>query len=135
MPKMAEGSVTQQPSPGHILGRISNELVSLHKATCGKGATDAVTHAVGDTVVCVMRGILTLADQTLVRAGEVSAVRVQRERLHHAMRSDAKAVVERHTGRAVATVLFAVEPVDEVETIVFILELGTEAGSNGDGLR
>ena len=135
MPKMADGSVSHQLTRGHILGRISNELVSLHKATCGKGATDAVTHAVGDTVVCVMRGILTHADQTLLRNGEVSAVRAQRERLHHAMRADAKTVVERHTGRDVATVLFAVEPDDEIETIVFVLDPEIEAGSNGDGLR
>jgi uncharacterized protein YbcI len=132
MAKMAEASVTHQPVPGHTLGEISNELVSLHKATCGRGATDAATHFAGDAVVCVMRGVLTHADRTLLRSGEENSVRAQRERLHHTMRADAKAVVERHTGRNVATVLFGVEPADEIETIVFVLERDT-AASNGDG--
>jgi uncharacterized protein YbcI len=131
MAKMAEASVTHQPTPGHILGHISNELVSLHKATCGRGATDAATHVAGDTVVCVMRGVLTHADQTLLRRGEESAVRAQRERLHHAMRAEAKAVVERLTGREVTTVLFAVEPAEEIESIVFLLEREPGAGDNG----
>ena len=129
---MADVSVFHPPYSGQILGHISNELVSLHKATCGKGATDAATHVCGDTVVCVMRGILTRADRTLLRHGEESAVRAQRERLHHAMRPEAKAVVERHTGRKVTTVLFAVEPTDEIETIVFVLRRETGGGANGN---
>jgi uncharacterized protein YbcI len=128
---MADVSATYQPLPGHILGEISNELVSLHKATCGRGASDAATHVAGDTVVCVMRGVLTHADQTLLNNGEESAVRAQRERLHHAMRAEAKAIVERHTGREVTTVLFAVEPAAEIESVVFLLSRETAGGGNG----
>ncbi len=116
---------------GPALGAIANGLVSLHKATCGKGPIDAVAHATGDTIVCVMHGGLTLAERTLLDEGHENLVRRQRDALHQAMRPKAKALVEHQLGRAVETVLFATEPADEVEAFIFVLARDDSADGEG----
>ena len=118
---MHEAAPTNPGPSNRELGALANDLVSLHKATCGRGPTEAVAHAGGETITCVLRGGLTKADKTLMQHGDVGVVINQRERLHHVMRADATSLVERHTRRKVATVLFACDPADEVEVLVFLL--------------
>jgi uncharacterized protein YbcI len=117
----------EKPS-GRVLAEISTELVQLHHRLYGKGPTKAKSYVVDDTVVCLLRGGLTPAEQTLVDEDDATAVRRLRGDLHKAMEEPAKAIVSKATGRNVIARISQVQPDADLAVEVFVLEPPPERG-------
>jgi uncharacterized protein YbcI len=118
---MQTESTTSAPPYGPSLDVIANDLVSLHKVTCGRGPERARAQLTDDMLVCVLRDGFTTAEESLIRHGRGDTVIGHRARLHDTMRSPAIAIVERALGREVDTLLHSVEPDKRIEALIFIL--------------
>jgi uncharacterized protein YbcI len=119
---MADVQTISAPAPGSAHEAITNELVALHKGTCGKGPSNARVHVGADVVVCVMRDGLTRLEQTLVEEGHADAVAEQRRLLHAAMRDRAVEIVQEALGRRVVSFMPASDSAMGIESFVFVLE-------------
>jgi uncharacterized protein YbcI len=119
---MADVTTISTRSPGWALETITNELIALHKATCGKGPSTARVHAAGNAVVCVMHEGLTRLEQTLVECGHAETVADQRRLLHTTMREAAVALIERVLERRVVSFMPSSDPAAAIESFVFVLE-------------
>ena len=106
---------------GRELVELSNEMVALHRENFGRGPGAARSFRDGGTVVCMLIGIYTAAERTLIVAGE--AEHVQRTRTLHqeALKGEYKANVERILGRPVTAFLSAVHVDPDVAIEVFLL--------------
>jgi uncharacterized protein YbcI len=114
--------VAAEEVPGEILAGISTELVQLHHRVFGKGPTKAKSFFVEDTVVCLLRGGLTTAEQTLLDEDDVDAVHRLRDNLRDAMETPAKAIVEKAIGRRVTAYISEIRPDADLAVEVFVLE-------------
>jgi len=119
-------AVTEEgdPAEGHggaLLAHISNEVVRTLKESFGRGPERAKSYMVDDLLFVVMRGGMTVAEQTLVEAGEHDLVRSYRQSYENHMAGRLSGLIERLTGRTVITyqsqVLF--EPFISIEVFVF----------------
>ena len=97
-PDWTAGVATER-QPG-LLADISNAMVGLKKEFYGKGPTKAKTY-VNDNVFCVMQGVLTKNEATLLAAGQHDLVRDFRLKFQEAMAAPTVEAVERLTGRKV----------------------------------
>jgi uncharacterized protein YbcI len=89
---------------GEDLARVTNGIVSLFRQYYGRGPTSAKTYLLGDRyVVCVLKGTMTVVEQTLVNNGHADLVRRVRLRFQEAMQQYFIAVVEEGLGRKVET--------------------------------
>lgn len=88
-------------SGGELNAAITRELVRIHTAAIGRGPRKSYSFHNGDTLVTVMLGVLTRAEQTLVSFGEGEAVLTVRRLSQRAMAAEMKAAVGRLTGREV----------------------------------
>jgi uncharacterized protein YbcI len=88
-------------SGGELNAAITRELVRIHTAAIGRGPRKSYSFHSGDTLITVMLGVLTRAEQTLVSYGEGEAVLAMRRLSQRAMSAEMKAVVVRLTGREV----------------------------------
>jgi uncharacterized protein YbcI len=86
------------PSPG---GTISTEIVSLLKASTGRGPTAARKHVHDDSVVVLMREGHTTAEASMAEGGHQRAVAQARVDLTESQRQRFIDVVEYATGRRV----------------------------------
>jgi uncharacterized protein YbcI len=107
---------------GTTLAAVSDGLVKLHKDICGRGPTNARTFASGNAVVCLLHRGLTRAEQTLLDDGRVESVIRQRESLYRVMGPKAAELVGELLGRRVTAMTMAVDPANELETAVFVLD-------------
>lgn len=110
-----------------MLATLSNAIVGLYKELYGKGPTKARSYYLDDVVLCVLRGGLTRAEQTLARSGRAEAVARQRHELQHATRDEFTHVVEQIVGRRVVAFMSNVHVDPDVNVEIFMLER-----SNGD---
>ena len=124
-----ERSLPEQP--GGMLTQISNEVVRTLKESYGKGPDRAKAYLLDDVLLIVMRGGATTVEQTLLEAGEGDLVRNYRQVYQNHMGDRLIGIVERATGRKVATyqsqVLFW--PFTSIEVFLFA------EGENGAILR
>ena len=124
-----------------MLAQISVGLVQLHSRFYGKGPTKAKTHAVNDTVVCILRGGFTTVERTLLDTGEAESVYEMRRSFQTAMEDEFRQVVEEATQRKViaymssihvdpdlAVELFVLEPLEESPGDVIAEDEGLDAG-------
>jgi uncharacterized protein YbcI len=88
-------------SGGELNAAITRELVRIHTSAIGRGPRKSYSFHSGDTLVTVMLGVLTRAEQTLVSYREGEAVLATRRLSQRAMAEEMKAVVARLTGRDV----------------------------------
>jgi uncharacterized protein YbcI len=109
-------------STASVLGDLSNELVRIHKGVCGKGPTDARTFSAGETIVCVMKGGMTQADRVLAENNLAAATESHRRALNQVLGPQATMAVERLVGRTVSSTFYDVDPVANVEVMVFLLD-------------
>jgi uncharacterized protein YbcI len=109
---------------GAIAAAISDGLVRLHKRYYGKGPTKAKTYLVNDTVVAILRDVLTTVEQTLIEQGEQDAVYDVRRSFQAAMEAPFRAVVEEATGRRVRAYISGVHTDPDISLEVFVLEPG-----------
>ena len=102
---------------------ISREMVALTKERVGRGPTYARTYIHGNLVVTILGGTMTRGEQTLLdQDGGEDHVRDFRRVIDVASRPEAKALIERTTGRTVAACLsdHAVDP--DWAIAAFVLE-------------
>jgi uncharacterized protein YbcI len=88
-------------SGGELNAAITRELVRIHTSAIGRGPRKSYSFHSGDTLITVMLGVLTRAEQTLVSYEEGEAVLATRRLSQLAMAEEMKAVVARLTGREV----------------------------------
>ena len=95
----------------------------------GRGHVSAKSYLIDDFLLVVMRGGLTIAEQTMLEAGREDAVREFRQVFENEMAGPLTEIVERLTGREVVTyqsqVLF--DPDILVEIFFFSEPVGAEA--------
>lgn len=117
MPTSEKGVV----SGGSLLMSISNEIVQAKKRFFGKGPTKARSYFFDDILLVVLRGGLTVAEQTMVDAGQEHAVREFRQSFQAETSEGLKRAISRLTGRTVinhqSQVMF--DPDVAVEIFVF----------------
>lgn len=101
---MSDGRSEKEATPlsgGELNAAITRELVRIHSSAIGRGPRKSYSFHSGDTLVTVMLGVLTRAEQTLVSYKEGEAVLAMRRLSQRAMAEEMKAVVARLTGRDV----------------------------------
>jgi uncharacterized protein YbcI len=107
---------------GPMLATLSNAIVGLYKEHYGKGPTKARSYYLDDMVLCVLRGGLTRAEQTLARSGRVAAVTRQRQEFQEAVRDDFVSTVETIVGRRVTAFMSSVHVDPDMSVEIFMLE-------------
>jgi uncharacterized protein YbcI len=121
------GPADERPD-GSLLAKISTEMVRLQKQFFGRGPERAKSYMVDDLLFIVMRGGVTIAEQTMLESDQEDLVRNFRQQFQNEMGGRLIGMVEDVTGRKVVTyqsqVLF--DPDLVVEIFVFNEEAGAE---------
>lgn len=106
---------------GALLSKISNEIVRAFKRYYGKGPSKAKSYMVDDLLFIVLRGGVTVAEETLLEANKEDVVRSFRQTFENEMESRLTQLIEGLTGRKVinyqSQILF--DPDMSVEIFVF----------------
>ena len=92
-----------QRSQGEIAADVSNAIVRLFTDFYGRGPVKAKTYLVDEYVFTVLEETLTVAERTLVRAGQEELVRTFRLTFQTEMYETFVGAVERALGRRVLT--------------------------------
>jgi uncharacterized protein YbcI len=112
-----------------LLSAISREMVRTMKTYYGKGPEKAKSYLVDDLLFIVMRGGGTVAEQTMIDAGQEDAVRDFRQRFENEMSERLTYMVEQLTKRKVinyqSQILF--DPDISIEIFVFDKPIAEEA--------
>ncbi len=109
-------------SGGELNAAITRELVRIHTAAIGRGPRKSYSFHSGDTLITVMLGVLTRAEQTLVAYGEGEAVLAMRRLSQRAMAEEMKVAVARLTGRGVLAFMSDNHLDPDMAVQVFVLE-------------
>jgi uncharacterized protein YbcI len=117
-------SLEHGPDRGALLAAVSNTIVGLHKRYYGKGPTKARSYLVDDMLVCVLRGGMTRAEQTLLESGRGELVTRQRQEFQAAIRDEFISAVEGLTGERVTAFMSASSPEPDVSVEIFMLDNG-----------
>lgn len=86
---------------GVMLSEISNEMVRLHKRYWGRGAVEAKSYLFDDFLLIVMRGGLTVAEESMLAAGHADEVRAFRQVWQNDMTGILTGMIAERTGRNV----------------------------------
>jgi uncharacterized protein YbcI len=112
---------------------ISRGIVRAMKKYYGKGPIKAKSYLMDDLLFVVMRGGVTTAEETMVKAGQEDAVREFRQRFENEMAERLTAMVERLTGRKVinyqSQILFDPDMLIEM----FVFDRPLDAGEHEQG--
>jgi len=108
-------------SGGELNAAVTRELVRIHTSAIGRGPRKSYSFHSGDTLITVMLGVLTRAEQTLVSYEEGEAVLAMRRLSQRAMADEMKAVVARLTGRDVLAFMSDSHIEPDMAVQVFIL--------------
>jgi len=89
---------------GDELAEVTNGIVGLFREYYGRGPTRAKSYMLEDRyVITILRDTLTTVERTLAEQGEIKMVRDVRLTFQEAMADSFKGVVEKATGRRVAS--------------------------------
>lgn len=88
---------------GDLLSKISTEMVRAQKGYFGKGPTKAKSYMLDDFLIIVMRGGLTVAEETMLEAEREDLVRSFRQEFENEMAERLTGMIEDLTGRKVVT--------------------------------
>jgi uncharacterized protein YbcI len=116
-----------QPAGGPARAAISNAVVRLVNELYGKGAARTRTFIADEHVFCVLEGVLTTVERTLVDAGESGLVRELRTRFGEMVRPVFASEVARLLGRHVLAV--ESQMVFDPDTLFLIFVLGAKRAS------
>jgi uncharacterized protein YbcI len=120
---------------GEVLLRLSTEMVKLQKEYWGKGPESAKAYVMDDILLIAMRGGLTVAEKTMLKADRPDSVRATRQEFQNLMADRLTGMVEDVTGRKVLTyqsqVLF--DPNLVVELFVFDKNAPAPARATAEG--
>ena len=115
---------------GQLLVAISNQIVGIFREFMGKGPDRCKTYWAGkDTVVVLLGGGYTLAEQTLFDAGSGSTVQASRHAIQQALGSRMKRAVEALTGREVVAFMSASHQNPDLSAELFVLAPTGESAS------
>ena len=100
------GWMTEQVSPSPpqeqgLLSKISTEVVRTLKDSFGKGPLKAKSYMLDDFLIVVMRGGVTVAEQTMLDRGHSDLVRAFRQTYQNELGDELVAKIEVLTGRKV----------------------------------
>jgi uncharacterized protein YbcI len=100
----AVSPIDETGGTGEELAAVTNGIVGLFREYYGRGPTKAKSYLLDDTyVVCVLHDTMTTVEQTLVKSGQGRLVREVRLTFQEALADSFMGVVEKATGRRVAT--------------------------------
>ncbi len=100
---MSETSTENQEHGQSVTARISTEIVRTLKESFGKGPVKAKSYLLDDFLLVVMRGGVTVAEETMLERGHSDLVRQFRQTYQNEMGDVLCAKVEALTGRKVLT--------------------------------
>lgn len=112
---------------GPMLATLSNAIVGLYKQYYGKGPTKARSYYMDDMVLCVLRGGLTRAEQTLAKSGRRDAVTRQRQEFQAAVQDEFIETVEQIVGRRVVAFMSNVHMDPDLNVEIFMLERDSDS--------
>jgi uncharacterized protein YbcI len=102
--------------------KISRSVVSLLKEFYGRGPVNAKTYCTGDVVLVMLAGGFSVAEATLLAAGQGKAVTDQRTVFQEAMRERFNESIEEITGRRVISFMSANDQQSDMAAQIFVLE-------------
>jgi uncharacterized protein YbcI len=91
------------PTPSDVVEEIEREILRVHEESYGTGASATHVHVIDDFVLVVLDVELTPPERTLIDAGRSETVKATRESYQVAIAPTFSAIVERATGRRVAS--------------------------------
>ena len=121
METSSESGATAFPEPGQLAAQISREIVQLHARLYGRGPTKARTYLERDYIMCVLEEVFTVAERTLIRAGNGEQVTATRSAFQDAMQSEFVALVEGATNRPVRAFISQVHVGTDLAVEIFLL--------------
>ncbi|MDO9410194.1 Na-translocating system protein MpsC family protein [Patulibacter sp.] len=86
---------------GALLAELSNDMVRMHKRYWGRGAVEAKSYLFDDLLLVVMRGGLTIAEESMLQNGHEREVRAFRQLWQDDMTDELVEMVGSRTGRHV----------------------------------
>jgi uncharacterized protein YbcI len=89
------------PQEQSLLSKISTEVVRTLKDSFGKGPLKAKSYMLDDFLIVVMRGGVTVAEQTMLDRGHSDLVRAFRQTYQNELGDELVAKIEVLTGRKV----------------------------------
>jgi len=114
---------TTAKGQGDVRRQISEALTAIHREQYGRGPDQVRTIMSGDLVTCVLEGVLTSSEESLISGGSSGRVADSRGLLQQHGRELFVAAVEAATGRSVKEFISGMNP-DHGGTAVdvFVLE-------------
>lgn len=97
----AEARTAEERARGVMLSEISNEMVRIQKRYWGRGAVEAKSYLMDDFLLIIMRGGLTVAEESMLAHGHAREVRAFRQVWQDDMTTILTTMVEDRTGRHV----------------------------------
>ena len=117
-----EESVAQPPRGGRLNTALANHVTRLFAEYTGRGPTKARTVRAGTLVAVYTQDLMTKAEKTLTRAGQMDLVVGLRRTFQSTMRDDLVAGVELLTGRRVVSFMSDHDALNDCCVEVFILD-------------
>jgi uncharacterized protein YbcI len=100
---------------------VGNAITRLHRDRYGRGATTTRTIFQGNRIVVFLEDIYTLAERTLIEAGDWEQVKATRQSFQMAMRGPFREAVKEITGREVIAFMSQVHLDPDMAAEVFVL--------------
>jgi uncharacterized protein YbcI len=122
------GSGSVYPERGQLGAQVSREIVQLHARLYGRGPTKARTYLEPDYVLCILEEVFTVAERTLIRAGNGEQVMATRMAFQDAMQDEFSELVESITQRPVRAFISQVHIGADLAVELFLL-----GGDSGPG--
>src|SRR3954467_15807816 len=98
---MSEPATQGEDGGQSVLSKISTEVVRTLKESFGKGPVKAKSYLLDDFLLVVMRGGVTVAEETMLESGHSDLVRQFRQTYQNEMGDGVCTKVETLTGRKV----------------------------------
>ncbi|WP_210491794.1 DUF2294 domain-containing protein [Patulibacter sp. SYSU D01012] len=107
---------------GAVLAGLSNEMVAVQKKYWGRGPVEAKSYLLDDLLTIVLRGGLTVAEETMLANGHHDEVRAFRQLWQNDMEGLLVSMVQRRLGRRVATYQSQILFDPNIVIEIFVLE-------------
>jgi uncharacterized protein YbcI len=120
-----------EPEPltgGELNAAITSALVGIHHKYLGRGPVTAATFHYGNVLVTLMNEVLTHAEKSLTRTGQVDAVNHIRYLFQETMADEFREAVGRLTGRKVLAFISGNDIDPDVAAELFVLDGPRQAG-------
>ena len=115
---------------------IAAEVLRAHESSYGLGAERVTVHLLDDLVLVMLDELeLSLAERTLIEEGDPESMLRARAAFQRAIESTVNAIVERSTGRRVASFVSATSLTPSYSVEVFRLHPARSAGGGRPGPR